>query len=631
MKNLFVLIFLSISFTSFSQENYSISNLTSELLVNANSVIVNNSVKIVIDDYNSMTIIEEKTISILNKEGLSDLDAFEFYDKSSTKIRNLRATVFNVLGQKINTFKEKDFTDVSAVGSVSLYSDNRIKYLDYIPASYPVTIKIEKEIKTKNTAFIRAFRPYKNYYQSIKSSSYEIINTSGVELRQFENAYMDNISNLSESKEVIKYSVKNLPAIPREVYSPPLENFTPKVMFSLQTFELEGEKGKFNTWKEFGKWQYDNLLKGLGNLPETTVAKVKSITKNLTSDKEKAEAVYNYVQDNMRYISVQIGIGGWKPISAEEVDEKKYGDCKGLTNYTKALMNAVGIEANYCVVQAGSEIIDISEDFPSMQGNHVILNLPQEGEPDIWLECTSQDIPFNFLGTFTDDRNVLAVKPSGGVIMRTPSYSEEDNHQLTKANILIDKKTIKAKVEITTKGTQYNTHYQLIKENEKAINEHYLSYWDNLKELNILSYEFQNNRDDVIFKEKIDLEAKNYIKIYGNDLILDVNPFNKFQVNLPRYSNKKTPFRVSRGFVDQDEFIFKLDQIILDSELEDIELVSKFGIYRLTFEKVNDNLVVKRYLKLKKNNYKKSDYSGFVDFFSKISRFDSTKISLKIT
>mgnify|MGYP001126063175 FL=1 len=98
----------------------------------------------------------------------------------------------------------------------------------------------------------------------------------------------------------------------------------------------------------------------------------------------------------MRYISVQIGIGGWKPISAEEVDENKYGDCKGLTNYTKALLRTVGIESNYCVVSAGSEIKDISEDFPSMQGNHVILNIPQEGKSDLWLECTSQDTPFNF-------------------------------------------------------------------------------------------------------------------------------------------------------------------------------------------------------------------------------------------
>jgi len=98
----------------------------------------------------------------------------------------------------------------------------------------------------------------------------------------------------------------------------------------------------------------------------------------LKLQEKKAKAIYEYVQNNTRYISVQIGLGGWKPISAKEVDDKKYGDCKGLTNYTKALLNLVDIESNYCVVYSGSEIQDISEDFTSMQGNHVILNIPQE-------------------------------------------------------------------------------------------------------------------------------------------------------------------------------------------------------------------------------------------------------------
>jgi len=630
MKNTLFLISLFVIFISSAQEKYSIANLTADLIEKSNSVIIQQDIRVIMDDYDDMTIHEDKIITILNEKGMSALDAYASYDKS-TKIRNLKVTVYNALGSEIKTFKERDFMDVSAVSSVSLYTDDRVKYLEYTPASYPVTIHFEKETKTSNTAFVKSFTPYTNYYQSIKSSTFRIENNSEIVLRFSENGFMEGVSIENDNPNLLTYSVSNLPSISREVYSPSFETFTPKVMFALQTFELEGEKGEVSNWQEFGLWQHENLLKGLDELPESTISEIKLLTQNLETTREKAKAIYEYVQNNTRYISVQIGLGGWKPISAKEVDDKKYGDCKGLTNYTKALLNLVDIESNYCVVYSGSEIQDISEDFTSMQGNHVILNIPQENDEDIWLECTSQDIPFNFLGTFTDDRKVLAVNPTGGEILRTPAYTEKDNYQKTTAEINIIEKAITANVKIKTSGTQYDNRYSLGGENEKNIKSHYLSYWNNLKEMILISHEFSNNKEDVTFIEKVKLKADNYVKIYGNDLILDVNPFNKFQVNLPNYKVRQTPFNVSRGFVDEDEFTFNLENLTLDTELKDINLNSEFGSYQLSFEIKDNTLIVKRYFRLNKNNYQKSDYEKFVEFFSQISKYDNTKLSLKLT
>jgi hypothetical protein len=630
MKNTLFLISLFVIFISSAQEKYSIANLTADLIEKSNSVIIQQDIRVIMDDYDDMTIHEDKIITILNEKGMSALDAYASYDKS-TKIRNLKVTVYNALGSEIKTFKERDFMDVSAVSSVSLYTDDRVKYLEYTPASYPVTIHFEKETKTSNTAFVKSFTPYTNYYQSIKSSTFRIENNSEIVLRFSENGFMEGVSIENDNPNLLTYSVSNLPSISREVYSPSFETFTPKVMFALQTFELEGEKGEVSNWQEFGLWQHENLLKGLDELPESTISEIKLLTQNLETTREKAKAIYEYVQNNTRYISVQIGLGGWKPISAKEVDDKKYGDCKGLTNYTKALLNLVDIESNYCVVYSGSEIQDISEGFTSMQGNHVILNIPQENDEDIWLECTSQDIPFNFLGTFTDDRKVLAVNPTGGEILRTPAYTEKDNYQKTTAEINIIEKAITANVNIRTRGTQYNDRYSLGGENEKNIKSHYLFYWNNLKEMTLLSHEFSNNKEDVTFFEKVELKAENYVKIYGNDLILDVNPFNKFQVNLPNYKVRQTPFNVSRGFVDEDEFTFNLENLAVDTELKDISLDSVFGTYKLSFELKDNVLIVKRYFRLNKNNYQKSDYEKFVEFFSQISKYDNTKLSLKLT
>ena len=122
------------------------------------------------------------------------------------------------------------------------------------------------------------------------------------------------------------------------------------------------------------------------------------------------------MQDNTRYISVQYGIGGWEPENAMAVDQLGYGDCKALTNYTMALLKTQGIDSYYTVLYGGVKR-DMNPEFTMMQGNHAILNVPTEDSTDIWLECTSQTNPFNYLGDFTDDRYALRIGENGGEII----------------------------------------------------------------------------------------------------------------------------------------------------------------------------------------------------------------------
>ena len=156
---------------------------------------------------------------------------------------------------------------------------------------------------------------------------------------------------------------------------------------------------------------YYDLIKVTHDLSESTINEIQELVKNENSKIDKAKKIYQYVQDKVRYISVQVGIGGWKPFNASEVDKSSYGDCKALTNYTMSLLKAANIKSNYSLVYAGNSQRNIEGDFTSIQGNHVILNIPQDTKEDIWLECTSQKMPFGFIGDFTDNRDVLVISP----------------------------------------------------------------------------------------------------------------------------------------------------------------------------------------------------------------------------
>lgn len=129
---------------------------------------------------------------------------------------------------------------------------------------------------------------------------------------------------------------------------------------------------------------------------------MKQLTKNATTDKEKARLIYQYMQDKTRYISVQLGIGGFMPTKAEEVDRVGYGDCKALTNYTHALLNAVGVTSYHAIIYNDTQKVSFDPEFSSVQGNHMILYLPLTDE-EIWLECTSQKYPFGYIGLGNHD------------------------------------------------------------------------------------------------------------------------------------------------------------------------------------------------------------------------------------
>ena len=366
-------------------------------------------------------------------------------------------------------------------------------------------------------------------------------------------------------------------------------------------------------------------------ISEATTQEIKKLVAGIEDPIEKAKVVYQYVQDKTRYISIQVGIGGWQPIEASEVDEFKYGDCKGLTNYTKALLKIAEVPANYAVVYAGKAKNDIDPDFPSMQGNHVILNLPQENKQDIWLECTSQKTPFGFIGDFTDDRNVLLVKENGGEIKKTIGYYEKDNYQKIDAKLKLDASgDLIANFSVSSEGTQFDQKYYLQNRSNRKILKYYRNYYDHFKNVKIENFEFQRDNKNVVFHENLKMKAKNYAQKFGNRLMFIPNALNQTFSVPDQYEERISPFTVSRGYFDEDELIFTLPKNMkVESMPQEINLKSKFGEYKAQFEKVNtDQISYKRSMLLKKGNYKKSEYQAFRDFMDEIKTKDQSKIIL---
>src|SRR5690606_172937 len=265
-----------------------------------------------------------------------------------------------------------------------------------------------------------------------------------------------------------------------------------------------------------------------------------------------------------RYISVQVGIGGIQPIAASEIDRVKYGACKGLTNYTKALLEVVGVRSDYTEVHAkssGQKSID--KDFPSLLGqvNHVILNIPLENKESIWLECTSQTMPFGFLGDFTDNRDVLSITPEGGRIIRTPKYYAKGNSQSTTAEFdILSDKSIVARAKVVSKGLQYDNKFHIAREERREQDKYYKKLWNYIGNLRIGNIKLENDRGNVVFTEAVDFDAADYATPSGELLLFSPNVLNRNMQVPNRYRNRKLPLRIERGFMDEDQYEINLPE-----------------------------------------------------------------------
>ncbi|VXC29478.1 conserved exported hypothetical protein [Flavobacterium sp. 9AF] len=625
-----ILFFLILSVSVFSQEELNSLLIPKELKEKANSVVRYQSKEVTIKSQTSYKLKTKKIITVLNEYGMKNVDAKEYYSKSE-KINAIEAIIYDSFGKEIKKIKRKDFIDHSVADGFSILSDNRILYLDYTPTQYPFTIVFESETESINTAFLPSWFPIDDYYESVQKSEFTILYPTDLGFKYKEQNFNSYNIVKNEKTNQLSYIIENVEPLKPEDYSPDFKTIVPNVIFGLEKFSLEGVDGVGKTWEDFGKVYYDKLINTDTELNQETIKKINDLTKGIVSPIEKAKIIYKYVQNKTRYVSIQLGIGGWKPMLAKDVDRLGYGDCKALTNYTRVLLDNVGVKSYYTVIYSGSEKENIKKDFVSYQGDHVILTIPQE-DKNYFLECTSQTNPFAFGGDFTDDRYALMIKPEGGFIIKTNEFETKANYQMTNGNFSIDSDgNLKAQAEIKSGGIQYDQKAFLSRINdERELHRSYknrLSWVNNLK---IEKLDIKNNLEPVELVEQFNFTATNYSNKAANTIYFVLNVFNRNE-NIPdKYRNRKNDFEIRRGYFDSDEIeIILPENYEIDFLPESVNLETVFGNYKMTIERKTDGkLFYKRDLTINKGNFSKEQYEEYRKFREQIAKCDNLKIVL---
>jgi transglutaminase-like putative cysteine protease len=618
---------------------YAVADIPAALREGAHAVVRANDEVVTVKSASRLVHTVHRVVTVLDNVG-DDLGRFGVSYDALRTLSYLRGAVYDAEGRQLHQLRAVEIKDES-VGDAggNFMTDVRIRYADLRQPRGPYTVEFDYEIVSDNALFYPDFQPQAEEGVAVQGASLRVSTPAALPLRYQERQLPAGAAvahTTAGSQEVYEWKLTNLSAIDDEEAAPPLADRTPAVVLAPGTFEVQGHAGTSATWQGLGQWTYD-LNANRDQLPPATVAKVQALTKDLPDARARARRVYELLQGSTRYISVQLGLGGWQTFPASSVASSGYGDCKALSNYTRALLAAANVPAYQALVGAGEDHADLRADFPSSQFNHVVLCAPlvtAAGRPDtLWLECTSQTEVFGYMGSFTGNRHALLLTPAGGKLVATPRYGPAENRRTRRLDLVLDASgSATATARTVRTGQEQDLYAQLLHElgppdQKKYVVEHLRLPTFTLTKFNLAATP-AGPLPGVV--ENLALALPGFAPPSGSRVFINPNLLSRLPALPAQVGERQADLWLPQASLHADTVRLHLPAGFKPETLPaPVQLSTAYGTYATQYATLPDGTVQYiRRLELKRARLPKTAYAGYLEFRRKINSSDKAQVVL---
>ena len=185
-------------------------------------------------------------------------------------------------------------------------------------------------------------------------------------------------------------------------------------------FDISGS----TSWEDIGAW-YAGLARDRYRVTPELGSRVREIVSGARTREDTLRQIHRWVAQEIRYVSVSLGLGGYQPRKPSEVLATQFGDCKDKATLFIAMLNTLGIPAYPVLLSAGG---DVDPRLPSLsQFDHVIAAIGDAGGYR-YVDPTSDLTPLGELPPADQGQFALLVRPEGTVEeVRLPLNEPQQN------------------------------------------------------------------------------------------------------------------------------------------------------------------------------------------------------------
>ncbi len=623
----FFSLFLLLNIHGIKADGYPAAAIPENLKKDAYAVVRESSESFKQQDLQSGTYKASYTITILGEKGNLYANFFT-YEDSFHELKSFSGEIINAAGKTIKKIGKKELTTTAL--SSELATDVKHTFYEYHTPAYPFTIRYEYEIKYKNGICIYpAFYPIPGFNVALEKAYYTLSLPKDLNLRHKNQAVKINPEkSVINNDSVFKWTLTDFEALPYERFAP-INEILPVVLLSPAKFCMYDKCGDMSSWESFGKWQQE-LLVGRDKLPQKTIDKIKELTADVPDEKEKVKRIYEYMQSSTHYVSIQLGIGGWQPMLASDVAKTGFGDCKALTNYMKSMLEVVDIPSYYVVISMNKK--RFFKDYPSFgQANHVILMVPMEKD-SVWLECTSQLLPFGYIHSDIAGHDAMAVGKDKSYFCTLPSYPQSASQELNAIDVGLEGNgTANLKIHTSYKLEEYeNILFKMRGLSNKEEN-NFLAGLLKVHKPQITDFkkeETRNSHPEMALYYAVGCE--DYASQTGSRMFIPLNPARMGMKGFLTGSTRRFDIVLESGTFQSDTISMQIPEgYTLEQKPKTGDIISEYGSFKNTLVQENNTLKYIQTLEIKPGRYPASQFEEMKKFFNQIDTYQEGKIGFK--
>ncbi|MFD2919956.1 transglutaminase domain-containing protein [Terrimonas rubra] len=473
-------------------------------------------------------------------------------------------------------------------------------------------------------------------HYAIENGSVRIVvpNWMNVELKEynFSRYGVESAVNKGANETIYTYTFKGLPAISDESSAPGITQYSPHVLVMSKSAANDfGSFTYFKTVKEQYNW-YNKLVKELGDETGKLKAQTEAIVAGSQTDEEKVKKVFQWVQDNIRYIAFENGIAGFKPAPAIDVYQKKYGDCKGMANLLTTMLRSINLDARRCWIGTNKIAYDYST--PSLAvDNHMISAWFKNGKP-VFLDATEKYIGFGEVAERIQGRQTLIEDGSQYILERVSVATYTQNTAIESRKLTIDGNNLKGTVSHTWIGENkvwlLNQLNSIKQEKKEDAIKNFLA--DNKKGYEISNMQVHNLNDyNAPLKITYDLVWKNVISNFGKEAYLEVDNRRTYEGFTIDENKRKQP--VILPF--KNHTIFETEIMLPDNFSAEklpavLDIKNQAYRFSITYKKEGRKLLYRREIAIDRTELKPETFTTWNKDIKTLKNFYNEQLELTV-